>query len=218
LFSRVTPEPTFLNYTSTNPRPDQLFGFVWEDMKVDKVEFDVDAPRSSARRRVTLGSKVLTNNSDSEQEMPFNVTRASPTRALFEYSSGFTVTAGMEFSGAYNPSIIRMRTVQFADFLRVAVGLPSVTEGKVEVEASTTNTWTWGKTDSYTTRYTAEFPVKAGPRSLSVRPAWSTRAFGRSFHHALELQEQRSEGSDVRHLARSLFVGYPLHRHGPQRD
>jgi hypothetical protein len=32
------------------------------------------------------------------------------------------------------------------------------------VEASTTNTWAWGKMDRYTTHYTAEFPVRVPPR------------------------------------------------------
>ena len=40
------------------------------------------------------------------------------------------------------------------------------------MEASTTNTWTWGKSTSYTTQYTATFPVKAAPhkayRAMSV--------------------------------------------------
>ena len=38
----------------------------------------------------------------------------------------------------------------------------------MKVEASTTNTWTWGKTTEYSTQYTATFPVKAGPHE-SVR-------------------------------------------------
>lgn len=38
----------------------------------------------------------------------------------------------------------------------------------MKVEASSTNTWTWGQTTSYTTQYTANFPVKAGPHK-SVR-------------------------------------------------
>ena len=43
-----------------------------------------------------------------------------------------------------------------------------VAEGKLSVEASSTNTWTWGKTTEYNTQYVATFPVKAGPRT-SVR-------------------------------------------------
>lgn len=43
-----------------------------------------------------------------------------------------------------------------------------VAEGKLTVEASTSNTWTWGKTTQYSTQYTATFPVKAGPHN-SVR-------------------------------------------------
>ena len=38
-----------------------------------------------------------------------------------------------------------------------------IAEGKFSVSASTTNTWTWGKTTEYGIQYTATFPLKAGP-------------------------------------------------------
>lgn len=36
------------------------------------------------------------------------------------------------------------------------------------MEASSSNTWTWGKTTEFTTQYTATFPVRAAPNT-SVR-------------------------------------------------
>jgi len=146
LFSRVSQDPTFSNYTSSSFYSDQLFRFIWEDMKVDKVEFNLDAGKILASTPITLAEQVLTNNSNSEQEMSFSVNKAITNTSTFEYSTGFTVTVGMEFS----------------------VGIPNIAESKFKVEASTTNTWTWGQTTSYTTSYTANFPVKAGPHQ-SVR-------------------------------------------------
>ena len=43
------------------------------------------------------------------------------------------------------------------------VGIPFISEGKFNVSASSTNTWTWGQTTEFTIQYTATFPVKAGP-------------------------------------------------------
>ena len=46
--------------------------------------------------------------------------------------------------------------------------MPTFVESKLLFEASTNNTWTWGKTTEYSTQYAAKFRVKAGPRK-SVR-------------------------------------------------
>ncbi|KAF9648929.1 hypothetical protein BDM02DRAFT_2012525 [Thelephora ganbajun] len=146
LFSRSSLDPTFGNHTEKNFYADQLFGFFWEDMKVDKIEYNLDAGKIISSTPIALAEQVLTNNSDSEQEMSFSVNKGVTNSSTFEYSTGFTVTVGMEFS----------------------VGVPFIAEGKMKVEASTTNTWTWGKTTEYTTQYTANFPVKAGPHK-SVR-------------------------------------------------
>ena len=103
LFSRISPDPTFLNYTEKNFYADQLFGFIWEDMKVDKVEFNLDSGKIISSTPITLAEQVLTNNSDSEQEMSFSVNKSVTNSSTFEYSTGFTVTIGMEFSGARSP-------------------------------------------------------------------------------------------------------------------
>ena len=50
----------------------------------------------------------------------------------------------------------------------LAVGIPNIASGKFTVESSTSKTWKWGETTSYSTQYTATFPVKAGPHQ-SVR-------------------------------------------------
>ena len=99
LFSRSTPDPTFWNHTEKNFYADQLFGFIWEDMKVDKVEFNLDSGKIISSTPITLAEQVLTNNSDTEQEMSFSVNKSVTNSSTFEYSTGFTVTIGMEFGG-----------------------------------------------------------------------------------------------------------------------
>jgi hypothetical protein len=44
---------------------------------------------------------VLTNNSNSYQQMSFSVDKAITNSSTFEYGEGFTITRGMEFSGGY---------------------------------------------------------------------------------------------------------------------
>ena len=100
LFSRVSPEPSFTNYTDKDFHPDQLFKLMWEDMKVDKVDFKLDSGKILASTPMVLAEQVLTNNSNSEQEMSFSVSKTVTNTSSFEYGEGFTVTIGAEFSGA----------------------------------------------------------------------------------------------------------------------
>ena len=100
LYSRSTQEPTFSNYTPNSSYSDQHFCFLWEDMKVDKVEFNLDSGKIISSTPIVLAEQVLTNNSDTEQEMSFSVNKSVTNTSTFEYSTGFTVTVGMEFSGA----------------------------------------------------------------------------------------------------------------------
>ena len=95
--------PWLGNTSSSTFNPNQLFGFVWEDMKVDRVEFNLDSGRIISSTPIVLAEQALTNKSDTEQEMSFSVNKSVTNSSTFEYSTGFTVTVGMEFSGASNP-------------------------------------------------------------------------------------------------------------------
>ena len=96
----MSQDPTFANYSAGYFSADQLFDFLWEDMKVDKVEYKLDEGRIISSTPIGLAEQVLTNYSDVEQEMGFNVNKSVTNSSTFQYSIGFTVTAGMEFSGA----------------------------------------------------------------------------------------------------------------------
>ena len=100
LYSRLSPDPTFSNISDAKFLPDQLFSFIWEDMKVDKVEFNLGAGKILSSTQLKLTEQVLTNNSGSEKEMEFKVNKGITNSSAFKYDTGFTVTPGMEFHGA----------------------------------------------------------------------------------------------------------------------
>ena len=102
LFSRSSPDPTFWNFESKTFYADQLFDFMWEEMKVDKVEFDLKNGKIITSTPILLAEQVLTNGSDTEQEMSFSINKGTTNSSTFEYSTGFTITAGMEFGGVWN--------------------------------------------------------------------------------------------------------------------
>jgi len=99
LFSRSSPDPTFWNFESKTFYADHLFDFMWEDMKVDKVEFDLKNGKIITSTPILLAEQVLTNDSDSEQEMSFSINKGITNSSTFEYSAGFTLTVGLEFGG-----------------------------------------------------------------------------------------------------------------------
>lgn len=96
MYSRTSEEPTFGNFDGNSFYPDQLFGFIWEGMKVDKVCFKLDADKIISSTPITLAERVLTKGSEDDQEMSFSVNKGVTHSGTLEYSTGFTVSAGME--------------------------------------------------------------------------------------------------------------------------
>ncbi|KAF9648920.1 hypothetical protein BDM02DRAFT_3186671, partial [Thelephora ganbajun] len=86
LFSRLSPN-ALGNHPENDFHADQLFGFFWEDMKVDKIEYNLDAGKVISSTLITLAEQVLTNNTASEQEMSFNVNKGVTNSSTFEYST-----------------------------------------------------------------------------------------------------------------------------------
>ena len=99
LYSRLSPDPTFLNYISTDFYPDQLFYFIWEDVTVEKVDYDLAAGKILSSETITPAEQELTNNADQAQYLSFSIDKSVTRSSDFEYGSGFTVTTGTKFSG-----------------------------------------------------------------------------------------------------------------------
>ncbi|KAK0431821.1 hemolytic lectin LSLb [Armillaria borealis] len=103
LFSRTTADPKFGNDTRGS------MGF--EDMVVKRVEYDVARGKILRVTPHVLANQTLKNNSDDEQEMSFHFSENVTHTSTFQYTTGFTITVGTEFSA----------------------GVPLVAEGKISV-------------------------------------------------------------------------------------
>lgn len=71
-------------------------------MKVDKVEYNLDAGQIISSTPVTLGVQVFKNNTYVEQEMYYSIDLSFTGTSTFEYGSGFVPTVGMEFTSEWN--------------------------------------------------------------------------------------------------------------------
>ncbi|KAK0209833.1 hypothetical protein IW262DRAFT_1281142 [Armillaria fumosa] len=142
LFSRTNKDPHFGNYTRTAYFDDQYFTMDFEDMIVKSVDYDVAQGKILTVTPHVLANQTLTNNSDDEQEMSFSFSETVTHTSKFEHTTGFTIEVGTEFSA----------------------GLPLVAEGKISVSVSHSNEFTFGTENTFSKTYTANFPVKAGPK------------------------------------------------------
>ncbi|KAK0491954.1 hemolytic lectin LSLb [Armillaria luteobubalina] len=142
LFSRMNKDPHFGNYTRTVYSDDQWFTMDFEDMVVKGVDYDIAKGKILAVTPHVLANQTLTNNLDDEQEMAFHFSETVTHTSTFQYTTGFTIEVGTEFS----------------------VKLPFVAESKISVSVSHSNKFTFGRETSFSKMYTVEFPVKAGPK------------------------------------------------------
>ncbi|KAH7885611.1 hemolytic lectin [Phlebopus sp. FC_14] len=141
LYSRTNAAPYIGNVYTYDFYPDQYFSFVWEDMQVDKVEYDLKLGQIVSSTPLIIANQTLTNNSSHEQEMTFVLNETVTHTSTFEYSLGLTITVGTTFKA----------------------GVPIVAEAEFSLDFSVSNQFTWGQTTEFSESYTAKFPVKAGP-------------------------------------------------------
>lgn len=69
-------------------------------MVVEKVEFDVDSGKIGTQTPDVIAEQVLTNDSDSEQDMSFMFSSNVSQTSSFEYGVGFTIGATTAFTSA----------------------------------------------------------------------------------------------------------------------
>ncbi|SJK98752.1 uncharacterized protein ARMOST_02021 [Armillaria ostoyae] len=128
--------------TKAEINPDHYFSFAFEDMVVRRVEYDVALGKISNETSHVLADHTLRNNSRHEQAVAFGFSESITHTSTFEYTTGFTITVGTEFSA----------------------GIPFVSEGKISIEASQSNEWKFGTQNTFSKTYTAHFSgLKAGP-------------------------------------------------------
>ncbi|KAK0216771.1 hypothetical protein EDD85DRAFT_916676 [Armillaria nabsnona] len=144
IFSRTPMHPQVGVNPCTEVHPYQYFTFELEEMVVKSIDYDIvlevgkmvknETPRS-------LANQTLTNNSDHEQEMSFQFSESVTHSSTFEYTGGFAISAGMDFSA----------------------GIPVFDGVKITISASQSNNWKFGSQDTFSQTYAVHFPVKAGP-------------------------------------------------------
>ncbi|KAF3484075.1 hemolytic lectin LSLb [Arthroderma uncinatum] len=155
LFSRESQSPYLGNYSGTaGVYDDQYWFFHFEDMTLNRVEYKLDQGQIIASNTETIGTESVTNGSDINQTVEFELSDTKSTSTNFEHSHGFTV--GVEVSGK--------------------VEIPFVAEGELKVSASTTHTWTWGKTETESKTFTSKFSAAAPPHKKVTATASITRA------------------------------------------
>ncbi|CAG8639093.1 9340_t:CDS:1, partial [Scutellospora calospora] len=144
IFSRFSPRSELWHYLDSGDQyDDQYWTFIFEDMVVESIEYKIDEGKIANTAPVMLLRQTLLNDTDLEQQFSSDVNESVKQTSTFEYSSGFTVKVGMEFKS----------------------GVPGVAESGFSVEASTSQTWTFGKSTEFEKTYVASFPIKASKRT-----------------------------------------------------
>jgi hypothetical protein len=143
IFSRTAKEPEVWNHPSSDVYADHHFSFLFEDMQVDKIEYDLKLGKILTSTPKILANQTIVNDSDVDQTLTFEVAENETHTSSHEQTTGFSITVGTSFSA----------------------GIPFIGGADFKVEATASHSWTIGKSTSFSKTYTTSFPVKAGPHT-----------------------------------------------------
>ncbi|KAF4234190.1 hypothetical protein CNMCM8980_004040 [Aspergillus fumigatiaffinis] len=146
LVSRTSPKSEVTSAPVTSTYPDQYFTFLFEDMKIDRVEYHIEDGEIIDEGAVTIGKQTLDNYSSVEQSSTFTFAEEMSVSSTFERTHGFSITVETEFK----------------------TGIPIVAEGKIKVSVTTTHEFKWGETKTYSQKYEGCYGVCAPPRKRVV--------------------------------------------------
>lgn len=99
IFSRTNQEPYFWNYTAATNYSDQYFSFLFEDMNIDKIDYDLDLGKILSSTPLVLANQTLTNETDQDQQMSFSLSQTVTHTSSFDYTLGFTISSTQTFKG-----------------------------------------------------------------------------------------------------------------------
>ena len=101
VFSRTHMDPQVWNFQPVSTKyPDHYFSFLFEDMEVVRVDYDLKLGKISNSTPVVLATQLYTNNTAHEQDsIQFEISETATHTSTFEYGVGFTLTAGTKFKG-----------------------------------------------------------------------------------------------------------------------
>lgn len=144
LVSRPATEPQVCNHPGTSEiYDDQYFTFLFEDTKIDRIEYDINRGLVLSRVPELIGTQTELNYTDVNQTVEFDFSRTETISSSFDYTLGFTITVGA--SGK--------------------VGIPFVAEGAIKVDLSNSHTMKWGSTTTQSRTYASRFPATAPPHT-----------------------------------------------------
>jgi len=144
MFSRTTPDPKLYNYPGNSDiYDDQYFTYLFEDMKIDRIEYHVDQALIVSSVPEVIGQETERNDTDVNQTVEFDFSKALTLSSSFEYTLGFTIAVGTT----------------------IEAGLPGVVGGQVKVDASVTNTFKWGSITTEGETYAIKFSATAPPHT-----------------------------------------------------
>lgn len=148
IYSRLSPDPQLFHYTSSD-YDDQYWTFIFEDIVIESVDYKIDEGKIKNTASSELTRQTLSNDTDIEQTFGFKVDASETHTSSFEYSTGFTVKVGAEFKA----------------------GIPLIGETGISVDITNRHTWSFGNTTEAKKTYTADFPIKAPPRTKIIAVA-----------------------------------------------
>ena len=133
---------------------DQYFSFLFTDLKIDKVVYDIDEAKILQNTPQELAIQTLTNDTSIPQTMGFSVDETTTDTSTFEFKLGFSITIG---AGG-------------------KAGIPFVAEGEVKVDVTASTDFTWGETHTTSRTWKSHFEVEAPPRKTTKAVASVTRS------------------------------------------
>ncbi|KAJ7513262.1 hemolytic lectin [Mycena galericulata] len=194
--------PTLVTNTAAIPgvvgqNSDQFFAFHYEDMVVDRIEYDLDLGKIIASTPRVLANQTLHNETGYPQQMIFEMEESVAHTSNFEFSRGITLSVGMTMRGEpYYPVCLGCTEA-------IGGGVPFIVETEMRVDTSSTETRTYGEEESITQTYRATFPVNAGPH-MSVRAVSRVNSGILDVPYTLHL---RSTSTGVRATSHGIWRG-----------
>ncbi|KAF8226041.1 hemolytic lectin [Tricholoma matsutake] len=155
LFSRTGTDPQVYNYPGSGKKyDDQYFTALFEDLKVDRIEYKLNQGKILSSTPVVIGSQTLRNESDVQQTMEFNLTDTTTNTSTWEFTQSYSITIGA--SGK--------------------IGIPKVVDFALKLDITGKFDWKSGTTTTTTKTYTARLPVSAPAHSTARAVSSVTRS------------------------------------------
>lgn len=99
MYSRTTKSPYLWNHPYPSHYNDQYFTYLFEDMNIDRIDYDLDEGKILSSTPIVLANQTLVNDTDHEQEMSFSLSETVEHTSTFEYTFGFTIGLETKFKG-----------------------------------------------------------------------------------------------------------------------